>query len=286
MTGAPTVCCQASATGPDRPVFRSAFTRQNRPRARINMNTPDPKIAFISGANRGIGFETARQLGQLGVFTVLGVRSADAGKDAVARLKEEGIAAEAIVFDATNKADHHKAIAWFEQSAGRLDILVNNAGIHLEGEPGAEPLYTASTVPEQVLRDTLDTNFFAPVALTQALLPLLRKAPAGRIVNLSSILGSLTLHSDPTSPIYDFKAMAYDTSKPALNAFTVQLAHELRNSTVKVNSAHPGWVQTSMGGSAAPMNVVDGARTSVYLATLPEDGPSGGFFHMSDALPW
>ena len=248
-------------------------------------STPQ-KIAFITGGNRGIGFETAKQLGQLGILPVIGVRDAGAAQDALAQLRDFGVQAEAIVFDATKRADRQKAVDYFAAKAGRLDILVNNAGIHLEGEPGVEDRYTASTLPENVLRDTLETNFLAPVALTQALLPLLKKAAAGRIVNLSSILGSLTLHSDPASPIYDAKATAYDSSKTALNAYTVHLAYELRGSAVKVNSAHPGWVRTDMGGSAAPMNVVDGAKTSVILATLAEDGPSGGFFHMHDTLPW
>jgi NAD(P)-dependent dehydrogenase (short-subunit alcohol dehydrogenase family) len=124
------------------------------------------------------------------------------------------------------------------------------------------------------------------VALTQTLLPLLRQASAGRIVNLSSILGSLALHADPHSEIYHAKAMAYDSSKTALNAWTVHLAYELRDETIKVNSAHPGWVQTDMGGSKAPVSLIDGAKTSVLLATLPADGPSGGFFHMGEPLPF
>ena len=124
------------------------------------------------------------------------------------------------------------------------------------------------------------------IELTQALLPLLTASPAGRIVNLSSILGSLTLHADPKSPIYGSKVLAYDASKTALNAFTVHLAHALKGTNVKVNSAHPGWVQTDMGGDAAPMQIPDGAKTSVWLATLPEDGPTGGYFHMQSALSW
>ena len=108
----------------------------------------------------------------------------------------------------------------------------------------------------------------------------------GRIVNLSSILGSLALHADPESPIYSMKSLAYDTSKTALNSFTVHLAFELKDTSIKVNSAHPGWVQTEMGGKQAPMNIVDGAKTSVRLATLPADGPNGLFFHMADPLPW
>ncbi len=124
------------------------------------------------------------------------------------------------------------------------------------------------------------------MALTQALLPLIRKSPAGRIVNLSSVLGSLTLHSDPKSPIYSMKAFAYDASKTALNAFTVHLAHELRDTAIKVNSAHPGWVKTDMGGKAAPMELAEGGKTSVQLATLADNGPTGGFFHLGEPLPW
>ena len=138
----------------------------------------------------------------------------------------------------------------------------------------------------EILRKTFETNFFAVVALTQTLLPLIRKSPAGRIVNLSSILGSLTLHSDPSSGIYDMKAFAYDASKTALNAFTVHLAQELRDTPIKVNSAHPGWVKTDMGGAAAPMEVSEGGKTSVQLATLPDDGPTGGYFHLGEPLPW
>ncbi|MEO8388405.1 MAG: SDR family oxidoreductase [Polaromonas sp.] len=251
------------------------------------MTTPlNTQIAFVTGGNRGLGFETARQLGKLGILPVIGTRSEKAGVEAVAKLKAEGVTAEFIVFDATKPADRKKAVDYFQAKAGRLDILVNNAGVYLEGEPGVSHPYTTSALPEKVLRDTMETNFFGPVALTQALLPLLKKATAGRIVNLASILGSLTLHSDPTSPIYEMKSLAYDTSKAALNSFTVQLAFELKGSSVKVNSAHPGWVLTEMGGPSAPMNVEDGAKTSVQLATLPADGPNGGFFHMGDALPW
>ena len=244
------------------------------------------KIAFITGGNRGIGLETARQLGAVGVFPVIGARTEQAGKEAVAQLKAAGVDAEAIVFDVTKKSDHATAVSYFEAKAGRLDILINNAGVYLEGEPGGAPTWFASTVTDEIFRATMDANFFAPVAVTQALLPLIRKAPAGRIVNLSSILGSLTLHADPASPIYEMKSTAYDVSKTALNGYTVHLAHELKGTAIKVNSAHPGWVQTAMGGSSAPMGIPDGAKTSVLLATLPADGPSGGFFHLGDALPW
>jgi NAD(P)-dependent dehydrogenase (short-subunit alcohol dehydrogenase family) len=145
---------------------------------------------------------------------------------------------------------------------------------------------TTSTGTLEILRRTFETNFFSTVALTRGLLPLIRKAPAGRIVNLSSILGSLSLHADPSSGIYAKKVFAYDASKTALNAFTIHLAQELRDTKIKVNSAHPGWVQTEMGGSGAPMDLAEGAKTSVQLATLPDDGPTGGYFHLGKPLPW
>jgi NAD(P)-dependent dehydrogenase (short-subunit alcohol dehydrogenase family) len=144
---------------------------------------------------------------------------------------------------------------------------------------------TASLTPTQ-LRETFDVNFFAVVRLTQKLLPLLHKSEAGRIVNLSSILGSLTVHTAPDSPIAGMKPFGYNASKTALNAFTVHLADELQGTKIKVNSAHPGWVKTALGGPNAPMEISESARTSVYLATLAADGPNGGFFHVEDRLPW
>jgi NAD(P)-dependent dehydrogenase (short-subunit alcohol dehydrogenase family) len=125
------------------------------------------------------------------------------------------------------------------------------------------------------------------IATTQAFLPLLRKSEAGRIVNLSSILGSITLHATPGSPIYDFKVMStYNVSKSAVNAYTVQLAYELKDSKIKVNAAHPGWVKTELGGEGATMELPDGAKTSVALATIGEDGPNGTYVHMGETLPW
>jgi NAD(P)-dependent dehydrogenase (short-subunit alcohol dehydrogenase family) len=137
-----------------------------------------------------------------------------------------------------------------------------------------------------MLRETFEINFFAVVDLTQKLLPLLRRSDASRIVNLSSILGSLTLHATEGSPIYNAKTFAYDASKAALNSFTIHLAHELHGTNIKVNSAHPGWVKTEMGGEGAQMEIGEGARTSVQLATLADDGPTGGYFHMGEPLPW
>jgi len=146
--------------------------------------------------------------------------------------------------------------------------------------------YSSTSVSTDVLQQTFQINLFAVIALTQKLLPLIKKAPAGRIVNLSSILASLTLHSMPKSPIDPAKAFAYNASKTALNAYTIHLARELRDTNVKVNAAHPGWVKTSVGGANAPMEVEDSAKTSIQLATLNDDGASGGFFHDGEALPW
>jgi NAD(P)-dependent dehydrogenase (short-subunit alcohol dehydrogenase family) len=244
--------------------------------------TKTEKVAFITGANRGLGLETARQLGKTGVTIVMGVRDLEKGKEALKSLQAEGVKGEAIAFDVTDPKSAKKVFDHFKEKYGKLDILINNAGVMLDPQPGN----SAATISEEVLRRTFDTNFFSVVRLTQVLLPLLLKSPAGRIVNLSSILGSLSIHSQPDSPISGFKAFAYDSSKTALNAFTVHLADALRDTKVKVNSVHPGWVKTEMGGEAAPMEIPEGGKTSVRLATIGADGPTGGFFHMDDTLPW
>jgi NAD(P)-dependent dehydrogenase (short-subunit alcohol dehydrogenase family) len=240
------------------------------------------KVALITGANRGIGLETARQLGKLGVTVLVAARELQKAEEAAAELKGEGIDARAVKLDVVSEADIQALVAKIDKDFGRLDILVNNAGIMIDSRAGNQ---TSKTSPKQ-LRETFETNLFSVVALTQALLPLLRKSEAGRIVNLSSILASLTLHATEGSPIYDAKTFAYDTSKTALNSFTIHLAHELKGTKIKVNSAHPGWVKTEMGGEGAPMELVDGAKTSVELAMLGPDGPNGGFFHLGETLPW
>jgi NAD(P)-dependent dehydrogenase (short-subunit alcohol dehydrogenase family) len=247
------------------------------------MTTHRDKVAFITGANRGIGFETAKRLGELGITVVLGTRDVAKGQAAAKQLQALGIKAEAIAYDANQADSAVAAYAYLDKEFGKLDILVNNAGINAEQLFGKE---NASSVGADILQQTFHTNFFEVINLTQKLLPLIKKAPAGRIVNLSSILGSLALHSLPKSPIDPAKALAYNASKTALNAFTVHLAHELRDTAIKVNSAHPGWVKTELGGASAPMEIADSYKTSVYLATLDGNGPSGGFFHESETLPW
>ena len=241
------------------------------------------KVALITGANRGIGFETAKGLGELGITVIIGARDLAKGKAAARQLQDLGIKAEAIAYDASQANSADAVYEYLDRHFGKLDILVNNAGSSDEQLMGRN---SSSTVSAEALQQTFQTNLFAVVALTQKLLPLVKKAPAGRIVNLSSILASLTLHSMPNSPIGPAKAFAYNASKTALNAYTIHLANELGDTNIKVNSAHPGWVKTELGGPGAPMEVADSGKTSIHLATLDENGPSGGFFHAGEALPW
>ena len=240
----------------------------------------DSKIALITGAAKGIGFETCRQLGRLGYTILLAARDETQGAAAVKKLAGESIAAHFVKLDTTVAADREACYRFIEQKFGRLDVLINNAAVILDRE------IKPSELSDEMLRRSFEVNFFSVVELTQKLLPLIRKSDAGRIVNVSSNLGSLTRHSDPASDIYDVKILGYDSSKTALNAYTVHLAHELRDTPIKVNAGHPGWIKTDMGGWDAPMEVEYGARTSVRLATLPADGPTGGFFHLEETLPW
>jgi NAD(P)-dependent dehydrogenase (short-subunit alcohol dehydrogenase family) len=242
----------------------------------------DKKIALITGANRGIGLETAKQLGEKGITVIVGARKSSVAEETAAKLKAQGIDAYGVQLDVVNAADRKAAAKFIEEKFGKLDILINNAGI--SSSEGLSSV-TSQTSDEDMLT-VFNTNLFSLVSLTRELLPLLKKSDAARIVNLSSILGSLTLHADPNSPIANFKNFVYDASKSALNAYTIHLAHELKDTAIKVNSAHPGWVKTELGTSAAPMEIPDGAKTSVELALLNSDGPNGRFIHMGQELPW
>ena len=177
-------------------------------------------IAFVTGGNRGIGFQTALELKDAGVKVVIGSRDLAQGEQAVAKLRAAGVDADVIQFDITKPADHQAAYDYFNSRFGQLDILVNNAGIATGAFPGNGVEHSVTGIQPELLHKVFETNFFAQVALTRALLPLLKKSPAARIVNLSSILASLTLHADPASPIYDAKSFAYDASKTALNCAT------------------------------------------------------------------
>jgi NAD(P)-dependent dehydrogenase (short-subunit alcohol dehydrogenase family) len=249
-------------------------------------SSSERKVALVTGGNRGIGRETALQLGALGVHVIVGARDLVKAHQVVVDLQNRGYPAEVVAIDLSAEEGRRGAVALIEESHGKLDILVNNAAIWLESENASHPVANdTSVIPEDVLRAIFDVNFFGTVALTQAVLPLIRRSPAGRIVNVSSNLGSLTLHSDYGSVVAGSKSFGYNASKTALNAFTVHLAHELRDTPIKVNSIHPGWVRSEMGGVAADMSLEEGARLSVRFATLPDDGPTGGYYFDAE-LPW
>ncbi len=241
------------------------------------------RIAFITGANRGIGFETSKRLAEEGVKVILGSRDLNKGKEAVEKLSSINIDADLVQYDAFDLDAPQKVYDYIFEKYKKLDILINNAGVLLTGNLFVT---NSSTITDKNLKDTFQTNFFSIVSLTQKLLPLLKKSKAGRIVNVSTILSSLTLHSAKDSPISPAKELAYNSSKTALNAYTIHLALELKDTNIKVNSGHPGWVKTELGGPNAPMEVKDSYKTSLRLALLDSDGPSGGLFHEEDTIPW
>ena len=236
------------------------------------------KVALVTGANKGLGLEIARQLGKQGVTVVISARDAAKGDLAVADLKKDGVDAYFVPLEATDAAQVAALPGFFETHFGRLDILVNNAGVMLE---------MGKQVTPELLRETFEVNVVAPFAITQALLPLLKAAPAGRIVNHSSILGSLTTISQSDGGVaVEWLAPAYNSSKSALNMLTVIQARQLAGTNVKINAAHPGWVKTDLGGEGAHLEVADGAKTAVELALVGEDGPNGKYMHMGKELPW
>jgi NAD(P)-dependent dehydrogenase (short-subunit alcohol dehydrogenase family) len=236
-------------------------------------------IALISGANKGIGYEIARGLGAKKIKVLVGARDEARGQAAAEKLKAEGADALFVKLDVTDPGTIQHAAEWIETEFGRLDILVNNAGI---GEWGAKP----SDIDLAKVREVYDTNVFGPIAMTQAMLPLLRKSKHGRIVNVSSSLGSLTLSSDLTSPFADFLALGYNTSKSALNSMTVQFAKELRTTPIKVNAICPGYCATDINGNSGPRSAAQGAVAAIEYATIGEDGPTGGYFNEEGRIAW
>jgi NAD(P)-dependent dehydrogenase (short-subunit alcohol dehydrogenase family) len=238
-------------------------------------------VTLITGANKGLGLESARQLGKMGHCVLIGARDESKGRAAVDTLRSDDIDAHYVRLDVTDSASISQAAQFIERTFGKLDVLVNNAGVFV-GAWDVPP----SKLSVQDIRKNFETNVFGLIEVTQTMLPLLKKSAAGRIVNLSSILGSMAAHQDPKSGVFGMLTMGYNASKSAVNMFTVNLAHELKKTAIKVNAAHPGWVKTDMGTDAAPMVVEDGVKTTVWLATLPADGPTGGYFHMQQALPW
>ncbi|GAA2704709.1 SDR family oxidoreductase [Actinoplanes palleronii] len=235
-------------------------------------------IALVTGANKGIGYEIAAGLGALGWSIGVGARDAERGEAAVAKLRAAGVDAFAVPLDVTSPSSV-TAAAELLAARGGLDVLVNNAGI--TGGGPQEP----TLVDLEIIRTVVETNVLGVVRVTNALLPLLRRSPSPRIVNMSSSVGSLTRQSAPgaeTGPI----AAAYSPSKTFLNAITVQYAKELRDTNILINASCPGYCATDLNGFRGHRTAEQGAVAAIRLATLPDGGPSGGFFDEDGEVPW
>lgn len=234
------------------------------------MNT---RVAVVTGGNRGIGLEICRQLAHAGLRVVLTARSPEKGRAAAESVSKEGVAMDFFPLDVSNAAGIHQFGIFMEKEYGRCDVLVNNAGIF----PDSGKISALDT-DVQILRAAMETNVYGPFMLCQRLVPLMRKNGYGRIVNLSSGMGQLS-EMNGGCP-------GYRISKTGLNAVTRILADELRNDNILINSMCPGWVKTEMGGPDAPRTVEEGADTALWLATLPDDGPRGGFFRNRTPMAW
>ncbi|MEU4230541.1 SDR family oxidoreductase [Nonomuraea sp. NPDC026600] len=232
--------------------------------------------ALITGANKGIGFEIARLLGERGVTAIVGARDEERGKAAAERLGQPYVR-----IDVTDADSVQAAAKWIEQEYGKLDILVNNAGIVVWQEDG-RPSATAA----EALREVYETNVFGVVTVTNALLPLLRRAEAARIVNMSSGLGSLSMAMDPDGPTWQHNYLSYNSSKSALNMITVSYAKELWDTPIKVNAADPGYCATDLNAHSGFRTAEQGAAIAVRLATLDADGPTGAYMQDEGSLSW
>ncbi|MEH1969490.1 SDR family oxidoreductase [Nostoc sp.] len=239
------------------------------------------KVALITGANKGIGYEIARQLGSRGATVLIGSRDIGRGEEAANKLRLNQIDAHSVQLDVIDQKTINSAVKQIESEFGKLDILVNNAGIVSDGDR-----LPPSQVNIETLRHTYETNVFGVFAVTKALLPLLKKSTAGRIVNISSGLASLTQNSDPNYEFANSKLLAYNSSKTAVNAITVLLAAELKDTPIKVNAADPGFTATDINQYQGYRTVEQGAIAAVRLATLPDNASSGGFFDENGVVPW
>ena len=237
------------------------------------------KTVLITGANKSIGFETARQMGRKGYGVWIGSRDVARGEEAVQLLSAEGVEARPIYIDVTDEASVRQAANRVQTEDGKLDVLINNAGI-----PGQMVPPSQQSIND--IRTIYETNVFAPVLVTQAFLPVLKRVGNANIVMVSSGLGSLGWLSDPNNQFYGVNFLGYNSSKTALNAITVALAKELAASGIKVNAADPGYTATDFNGHSGYRTVQQAASGIVWLATLGEKGPTGGFYFDGVVVPW
>ena len=237
-------------------------------------------VALITGANKGIGFETAKQLGRQGIHVIVGARDKARGEEAVQRLAALDVQGSFVELDVTDEESVGRAAQSIAETFGRLDILINNAGIL--GGNANKPSDTVLAV----MRTVYNTNVFGVVAVTKAMLPLLRKSRAGRIVFVSSGLGSITQASDRNDKFFQFNNLPYQSSKAAVNAITVEFSKELAETTIKVNAADPGFTATDFNNHRGQRTVEQAATVIVHLATLGEDGPTGSFQDENGNIPW
>jgi NAD(P)-dependent dehydrogenase (short-subunit alcohol dehydrogenase family) len=248
----------------------------------------DQAVALVTGANKGIGLQIAKDLAAHGLTVLVGARDLERGEAAARAL---GGSARALALDVTDAESVAAAAERIRNDFGRLDVLVNNAGISHAGDPGKsfEDMLAAgrpSVASIAEVRAVFETNVFGVIAVTQAMLPLLREAPAARIVNVSSVVGSLSLQAAPTSPFRSIQSVAYLPSKSALNSITLAFANELENTRIKVNAACPGFTATDLNAFRGTRSVQEGAREPVRLALLGPDGPTGTFSNDEGAIPW
>ncbi|MFJ6567484.1 SDR family NAD(P)-dependent oxidoreductase [Streptomyces sp. NPDC091292] len=255
----------------------------------MSEQTARRKVALVTGANKGIGRGIAEQLAALGMTVVIGARDPRRGEEAAAAVRAAGGDAHAVTLDVTDRATVRETARQIEDRFGRLDVLVNNAGITGSGQVSPEDAHdqVPSTVDLDMVRAVFETNVFGVIAVTNAMLPLLRRSPAPRVVNVSSHAASLTLTSDPDGPFTALlPSAAYTPSKTALSALTVQYANELRKDGILVNAVAPGFVDTDSNNHTGFLTVAQGAAIAVRLATLGGDGQTAGFFSAEGPVPW
>lgn len=248
----------------------------------------DKRVALVTGANKGIGLQIAKDLAAKGVTVVVGARDPAQGRAAAAAIEGD---ARAVRLDVTDAASIAAAAAFLRAELGRLDVLVNNAGVAHAGaadRPLMEVIASGrpSVASLDEVRAVFETNVFGALAVTQAMLPLLRESPAGRIVNVASAAGSLTIAADPKNPFRGMFNAVYSPSKVALNAMTLALAIELEGTSIKVNSMCPGFTKTALNNFEGTRSVEQGARRAVELALVGDDGPNGTFSNEDGPLPW